>query len=334
MDENLQAKYDALEAEKATLNPDNSDDKFRLTLIQQEQDRIMAQAAEQERLQQQAEAVATVTLPHDYDTIWGVTGANDEIMNLIRETYEMAFSSSNDELAQLQENYQGKLAAAEAEKATLTAQAADLQASLDATTAQAQQAEADKLAAQEAQQDAESKRDNAVRMMEEAQADRDKAVAQVDSLKRQIDELEAMNRTYKTRAAAGSFGGGLGGLKLTSTIKAPDEDDLKAQRERDRIEQINKGLARIGSAPLPLPPAPAASSDEPEEAPAAAEAAHDDRFPVAADAVDAGELAEGDVDGPVAGQDAAGLTLEQKVATLWEDYQARTTPATAAESVA
>jgi chromosome segregation ATPase len=302
MDEQLQAQYDALETEKATLNPDNPDDKFRLTVIQQEQDKIKAQAAEQDRLQQQAEAVATVTLPQDYDSLWGVSGANEEITSLIKQAYETAFAAGNDELAKVQE-----------EKIALAAQVAELQSSLDSVNAQLREAIADKLAAQEAQADAESKRDNAVKLMEEAQAERNLTTAQVDGLKRQIDELEGMLRTYKSRSSAATFGVGLSGIKFTSTIKPESDEERKAREERERIEQINKGLARLGSEPLPLPPSPGST----EAAATVEQPAHDDRFPVDAEAHDAGGLAEGNAPVEVAGEDAQELTLEQKVNELW-----------------
>ncbi|GIO13553.1 hypothetical protein J19TS2_31080 [Cohnella xylanilytica] len=315
MNEQLQAQYDALEAEKATLNPNNPDDKFRLTVIQQEQDKIQAQAAEQERLQRQAEEVATVELPRDYDAYWNATGANDEIRALVQQVKEYAFSVSNDEIAKLQEDYKSKLKVLQEVNEALAWDKALVKSALDDAEAKAKQAEADKLAALDRLADAESKRDNAVRMMEEAQAERDKAKAEVGGLKRQIDELEGMLRTYKSKASNGFTGG----LKLTSTLPVESEEERQARQERERIEQINKGLARWNVDPLPLPQSPAAS----QEVAAAAEPAHDDRFSVDSADVDAGGLAEGDAPAQVAGEDATELTLEQKVNVLWKEYQAR-----------
>lgn len=305
MNEQLQAQYNALEAEKATLNPNNPDDKFRLTVIQQEQDKIQAQAAEQERLQRQAEEVATVELPQDYDTLWGVTGANDEIRALVQQVKEYAFSVSNDELAKVQEDYKSKLKVLQEVNEALAWEKALAQSALDDAEAKAKQAEADKLAALERLADAESKRDNAVRLMEEAQAERDKAKAEVGGLKRQIDELEGMLRTYKSKAASGFTGG----LKLTSTLPVESEEERQARQERERIEQINKGLARWNVDPLPLPQSPAAA----QEVATAAEPALDDRFSVDSADVDAGGLAEGDALVEVAGE---APSLEARVAAL------------------
>jgi chromosome segregation ATPase len=298
----LQAKYEELETEKAALNP--IDDKFRITVIEQEQARLAAQIAEIDRLEQQAATVATVELPQDYDALWGVSGANDEIISLIQQAYEQAFAAGNDYIAQIQEEYQAKLEAAETERQNLAQLVESLQAQLDSTKDALKKAEIDRQTSEEAQADAEAKRDNAVALMEEAQAERDKAVSQVNSLKSQIDELENMLRAYKNRSASG---GVLSGLKLTSTLPVESEEERKARLERERIEQINRGLARLGEAPLPLPTKKEEST-----------AVKDDRFSVDQDNVNAGGLAEGNANVPLDGEATAELTLEQKVEVLWK----------------
>ncbi|CAI6073335.1 hypothetical protein [Cohnella sp. JJ-181] len=324
MNDDLQKQYEVLEAEKATLS---TDDKFRLTVIEQEQAKIKAQLDEQDRLQRQAEEVATVSLPQDYDALWGVEGANAEITALLQQVKEYDFAISNDELATASQAWAEERAALAGQVADLQAANGKLTADKEAAEAQAKQDRNDMRTAQEQLVEAELKRDNAVKFMEEAQAeaeqaraDRDKAVAEVSGLKGQIDELEAQVAQYKKKAGAG-FGGG---LKLTSTIKAESDEEKQAKAERERVEQLNRSLQRFSVTPLPLPPSigtfnppaayveAAASTEETEPA------ATDERFYQAETA----ELADG-LDAEHMGDEAErataeGSTLEAKVAALAE----------------
>ncbi|MGK9250848.1 hypothetical protein [Paenibacillus humicus] len=264
--EELQAKYDALEAEKSALNPENPDDRFRRTVLENEQAGIAAQMKESERLQRQAEEVADVQLPEDYDARWGVTGANDEIRNLISQVKEYAFAQHNDELAALLDEHAMKERDLQDRIQTLTEDGAQFEDKIDALNNELAMERAAKHAAISATQDAESKRDNAVAQLEEAQAEAKRQQAQAESYKRQIDELEGMLRTYKSRQVSGNKGG----LVLTSTLKPESDDDREARLKRERLEQLNRQLARRGADPLPVPPAVSFSTaQEPtEEAPA------------------------------------------------------------------
>ncbi|MFD2330074.1 hypothetical protein ACFSR7_12550 [Cohnella sp. GCM10020058] len=326
MNDDLQKQYDGLEAEKATLS---ADDKFRLTVIEQEQAKIKAQMDEQDRLQRQAEEVATVELAHDYDAIWG-PGANDEITSIIQQTKEYAFSLSNDELAKVQDEHRTASQACTEERAALTGQVADLQAAntkltadKEAAEAQAKQDRNDMRTAQEQLVEAEKKRDNAVQFMEEAQAEteqaraeRDKAMAEVAGLKSQIDELEAQVAQYKKKASAG-FGGG---LKLTSTIKQETEEERAARAAQERSNVIARGLERLGLPPLNAGLPTIQAPEEYVEAAAAIEetepAATDERFYQAADDEHADGLDEEHVGDEAEGATAEGPSLEAKVAAL------------------
>lgn len=340
MNDDLKKQQELLEAERAALNEYNPDDKFRLTIIDQELGKIKAQQDEQDRLQRQAEAVATVVLAHDYDAIWG-PGANDEITSIIQQTKEYAFSLSNDELAKVLDEHRAASQAWAEERAGFNEQNAFLKAANDAEAsareaaeAQAQRERADRITAQEQLAEAEGKRDNAVRLMEEAQAERDKAVAEVSGLKNQIDELEAQVAQYKKKASAG-FGGG---LKLTSTIKPESDEERQAKAERERVEQLNRSLQRFSVTPLPLPPtlvtmnAPeeyveqAATSTEETEP-----AATDERFYPAEDEQHADGLDAEHVGDEAEGAASEGPTLEAKVTDLVERMTAAETRLTEME---
>lgn len=306
MSQELQQRFDALETERQALNPNNADDRFRLTVIEQQQADIRAQMDAEDRLQRQAAEVAEIDLPEDYDERWGVTGANDEIRNLLRQVKKYMISQHNDELAKLQEEHKERIRAIEENNSAFIDQIAHLEQRLAETEGKLFRAEAIKGTALDQLTDAESKRDNAVALKEEAEAERDKLQSENKSLKSQIDELEGMLRTFRSRAS----GGVSGGLVLTSTLPKESEEERKARLERERIEQINRGLARIGSTPLPLPPSPAL-----EAAPTAAESPEDDRFPADEIEDDVGRLDEGDAGVVVAGE---APTLEERVAALEE----------------
>lgn len=334
MNDELRNQQEQLEAERAALNENNPDDKFRLTIIDQELAKIKAQQDEQDRLQRQAEEVATVTLPQDYDALWGVVGANDEITSIIQQVKEYDFAVSNDELAKVQDEHRAASQAWADERAALTGQLADLQAAngkltadKEAAEAQAKQDRNDMRTAQEQLVEAELKRDNAVKFMEEAQAeaeqaraDRDKALGEVSGLKSQIDELEAQVAQYKKKASAG-FGGG---LKLTSTIKPESDEDRQAKAERERVEQLNRGLERFGVTPLPLPPSigtfnpPAAYVEQAATTEEAEPAATDERFYQATDEQHVDGLDVEHVGDEGQGAEAQGTALEAKVAALEE----------------
>lgn len=276
--EDLREKYEALEVEKIALNPENPDDRFRRTVLENEQANIAAQLKDAERLQRQAEEVADVQLPEDYDARWGVEGANDEIRNLISQVKEYAFAQHNDELAALLDEHTAHERELQDRIQTLTEDGAQFEDKIDALINELAMERAAKHAAISATQDAESKRDNAVAQLEEAQAEAKRQQAQAESYKRQIDELEGMLRTYKSRQGSGNKGG----LVLTSTLKPESDEDREARLKREKLEQLNRQLARHGADPIPLPPAvifPTA-----EEAPAQqeegkpAEPDSDDRF--------------------------------------------------------
>ncbi|MFC3797914.1 hypothetical protein [Cohnella sp. GCM10012308] len=331
MSEDLKNQQEWLEIERAALNENNPDDKFRLTIIDQELGKIKAQQDEQDRLQRQAEEVASISLPYDYNELWGVTTANAEITNLLQQVKEHTFATCNDELAKVQDEHRAASQAWAEERAGFNEQNAFLKAANDAEAAareaaeaQAQRDRADRITAQEQLAEAEGKRDNAVRMMEEAQAeaeqaraDRDKAQAEVSGLKSQIDELEAQVAQYKKKASAG-FGGG---LKLTSTIKQETDEEKQAKADKERIEQLNRSLERFNVSPLPLPPTIGTFNPPAEyvEAAAAEEtepAATDERFYPAADEQHADGLDEEHVGDAAEGAASEGPTLEAKVAAL------------------
>lgn len=300
--EELQAKYDALEAEKSALNPENPDDRFRRTLLENEQAGIAAQMKESERLQRQAEEVAYVQLPEDYDARWGVEGANDEIRNLISQVKEYAFAQHNDELAALLDEHAAHERELQVRIQTLTEDGAQFEDKIDALNNELAMERAAKHASIAATRDAESKRDNAVSQLEEAQAEAKRQQAQAESYKRQIDELEGMLRTYKSRQGSGSKGN----LVLTSTLKPESDEDREARMKREKLEQLNRQLARRGADPIPVPPAVSfPTSQEPvEQAPVQqeegkpADTDSDDRF--SEDAIQDDTVAGQPADGAVA----------------------------------
>lgn len=302
MNHELQQRFDVLETERLSLNPNNGDDRFRLTVIEQQQADIRSQMDAEDRLQRQAAEVAEIDLPEDYDERWGVTGANDEIRNLLRQVKEYAFSQHNDDFAKMQEAHQARVKALEDSKAVLIDQIAVLETRLEEREAEVTQAKFQAMHAEEALEEAQSKRDNAIRLKEEAEAERDKATGETKNLKSQIDELEGMLRTYRSRSSSGASVG----LVLTSSLPKETEEERKGRIERERIEQINRGLARIGSTPLPLPPSPAQV-----EAATAFETTEDDRFHLDKEAHNVGGLVEGDAGLEVAGEASPELTLER-----------------------
>lgn len=305
MSQGLQQRYDELEAAKAGLNPDNPDDRFRFTVIEQEQaqirvqfDGVLQDIANAERLQKQAEEVAIILLPEDYDVRFGFLGANDEIRSLIGQVKEYLFSQHNDEIAKLQEGHAEYVRTNDADKARLIDLVADRDVEILGLEESEFRAGANMRTAQEQLIEAEKKRDNAIVAKEDSEAVTEKTLNENKSLKGQIDELEGMLRTYRSQAKAGVTGG----LVLTSTLKPESEEERTARIDRERIEQINKGLLRNGLTPLPLPTSPAA-----EETAAAAEELEDERFLTDEDAHDASGLDEADEDLEVAREP---LTLE------------------------
>lgn len=293
MNEELQSKLDALESEKANLNPNNPDDRFRATIIDQEIAGIREQLAAEDRLQQQAAEVAEIELPLDYDIVWGVDGANEEIRSLIRQTKEQLFAKHNDELAQQREKHTSSMKTVEADNADLINRVADLEIRAEQAEVRADKAEGEIRYANQQTAEAIIKRDASVIAKEEAEAERDRYIGQVKSLNSQVNELESMLRTYRSQAS----GGYAGGLKLTSNIKAESDEERAARQERERIEAANRALARWGSEPLQLPSNPAhqevaTTAEEPKEEPfhPDAEEQHADRLDAADDAVEvAGE---------------------------------------------
>lgn len=280
--EDLREKYEALEVEKIALNPENPDDRFRRTVLENEQANIAAQLKDAERLQRQAEEVADVQLPEDYDARWGVEGANDEIRNLISQVKEYAFAQHNDELAALLDEHTAHERELQDRIQTLTEDGAQFETKIDALYNELAMERAAKHAAISATQDAESKRDNAVAQLEEAQAEAKRQQALAESYKRQIDELEGMLRTYKSRQGSGSKGN----LVLTSTLKPESDEDREARLKREKLEQLNRQLARRGADPIPVPPAvsfptaeePAKQAPAQQEEGKPAEPDSDDRF--------------------------------------------------------
>lgn len=313
MNNELQARFDALETEKASLNPSNPDDKFRLTVIEQEQAQIRTQLDEQDRLQKQAVEVAEVELPHDYDALWR-SGANEEIRSLLRQAKEQIFARHNDELATLVEAHREQLAAALAEITSLNTEMQQLQADLDIANQNYRQAIKISESIEERLEEVAANRDNAVRAKEEAEVERDRALTQAKSLSSQVDELEGMLRTLRSQAN----GGYTGALKLTSTLKP----DTKA-------DELNRILERRGLDPLPLPvrPEEPVTQEQIAEQSAAVEeaAAEAERFPEVVQVDTAGsepstgaEEAAGDA-GPV----RPAASLESRVAALeaWKAQQ-------------
>lgn len=298
--ETQEQRLAALKEEAAGLNPDNLDERFRLAQVQQQIAEVEQQLGEQQRLQQQADNIEETVLPYDYDERWGVAGANEEIRNLIQQVKEFLFQQHNEELAQLRQDHAHRLRELETDLAEKNDLVALLQAGRDVTEELVKRMEADRATAEERQADAERKRDNAVVQKEEAEAERDKAVGEVDSLKRQINELEGMLRTYRSRNSSGA----IGGLVLTSTLKDETEEERKARKERERVEELNRMLARRGSEPLRLPPSPMAQES--------AAAVEDGRFHSYENVEYVGGLDAGNVDGEVEGQtvEEPGLTLE------------------------
>lgn len=344
MNDDLKKQQEQFEAERATLDENNPDDKFRLTIIDQELGKIKAQQDEQDRLQRQAEEVASISLPYDYNELWDVTTANAEITNLLQQVKEHTFATCNDELAKVMEEHRAASQAWAELQASLTGQVAELQAAnakltadKEAAQAQAKQDRNDMRTAQEQLVEAEKKRDNAVKFMEEAQADaeqaradRDKAQAEVAGLKSQIDELEAQVAQYKKKASAG-FGGG---LKLTSTIKQETEEERKAKEAQALSETIARGLNRLGLPPLSLPVPVIQAPEEYVEAAATEEtepAATDERFYPAADEQHADRLDDEHVGDAEEGAASEGPTLEAKVTDLVERMTAAETRLTEME---
>ncbi|QHT60658.1 hypothetical protein GXP70_12385 [Paenibacillus lycopersici] len=316
MDDNatqeLQARYDALEAQKAALNPDNSDDKFQITVIENEQQQIKDQLSDADRLQRQAEEVADIQLPEDYDARWGVTGANDEIANLIRQVKEYAFSVHNDEMAEQSDQYRAKLQDLEQQLAVSATMVNQLEADKETLTNRAMTAESAVLRAQDDLKDALSKRDNAVQQKEEAEAERDRLRTQVGSLNSQINELEGMLRTYRGRQGVSN---GTGGLVLTSTLKPESDTDRADRVKREKVEQLNRMLERRGITPVQVPPP--TSPQQPEEAPEVA-AEPEERFPaeVATLATVQGQSTDGAMEGKAEGVADRLAALEARVAVL------------------
>lgn len=262
-----------------------------------------------QELIQQAESVADTPLPHDYDAKWLVVGANQEIRNLLRQMKEYLIGQHNDELAKLHEEFGSLIAAEQTSNGYLIDKVARLETALAATEERALKAETEALTAQDLQKDAEKKRNNAVIQKEEAEAERDKAIAREKGLKGQIDELEGMLRTYRSRSSSGHSGG----LVFKSTIKPETVEERDERLERERIETINRSLMRHGSAPLPLPVkqieealAEVAASSEPNP---------DDRFPADAVGVDSDGLDEADTPVEVAREES---TVEERLTALEE----------------
>lgn len=225
-----------------------------------------------------AEMAAEMALPRDYDAYYGVEGINREIMTLLQQVIAAKDEERNALIAELQDEHRQKLDAMTVASSELRERAEIAEA--EQLALQNRLKEAEQAAAEQASengdlraelQEALMKRDNAVRLMEEAQAAQKKAEgeaqrlrAENESLKSQINELEGMIRTLKSTNRPAT----IGGLKLTSTLPDISDEELKARKERERIEGINKLLERRGIPPLELPPLPSAekapeSDDEP-----------------------------------------------------------------------
>ncbi|AZN43371.1 coiled-coil domain-containing protein [Paenibacillus albus] len=301
MDQVLQERYDALENEKASLKPDNPDDRFRRTVIENEQQQIQDQAAEADRLLRQAEEVADIQLPEDYDARWGVVGANDEIKNLISQVKAYTFSVHNDELAEQSDQYRAKLQALEEHLADNVAKANQLEGDNEVLTNRAVTAEATVLRVQNELKDALSKRDNAVQIKEEAEAERDRLKTQNDSLNGQVNELEGMLRTYRSRQSAGNGVGG--GLILTSTLKRESDEERTDRLKREQLEALNRQLNRRGIPPVTVPPSTSSVASEQQEE---AETGNEETFQANYVSFDA--VSEHSVHGEVASE-AGGLEI-------------------------
>lgn len=221
----------------------------------------------QEREQRQQEEVEGVALPNDYDTYYGVDGLNAEIQNLLRQVIAAKNEQHNEELAGLMETHKQRLVVAETGVTELGERCRMLQAENELQAERIETLKRMLHEESEMRNDAEKKRDNAVEMANEANEDRDVAVSQrdtahreVESLKDQVNELEAMIRTFKAANKP------TGGMQLTSTLKPLSEDEIKAKRERERLEFINRRLSEKGIEPLSVPPLPSVNEDVTEEA--------------------------------------------------------------------
>lgn len=266
-----------------------------------------------------------ITLPRDYDVYH--PGLNQDIQNLLRQVIAAKDAQHAAELSEIVESYKERLSVAETASSELAERCRTLTEDRDRLEDKVDALESEVLTARERAAEAEFKRDNAVRIAEEAEvsiaplrAENDRLKRSEESLKEQINELEGMLRTYKSTKPSG-------GIQLTSILPDVSEEELKARKERERIEGLNKVLERRGIEPLAVPPLPSVDSvteeavNEQMERVAEAAVADADTFPVVSDDTGA-EAAESGaeetaVDAGDAGEEAdEALSLEDQLRNL------------------
>jgi uncharacterized coiled-coil DUF342 family protein len=297
--EELQNRIAQLEEEKSKLNPNDSDDIYRIRQINAEIDQINIQIAQigtqQDREQKKVDDLQDITLPQDYNSIFGDHRANDEITNLIRQVKEQLWNQHNDELGELDASYRS--------------QVADLNQNLTLVQAERDILSQDKEEMLHKADDAAASIHALTLRAEDAESKRDAAAREIVSLKGQINELEQTISATKKPSGTGGFS-----FTLTSGLPKESGTDKAARLKSEETERINANLARFGVAPLTIP---ATEQQIKEQTATVAEAAADaTSFPSVVQSDTTGQTAQAGAGEAVADDSVTAQTLEERVAKL------------------
>lgn len=192
--EELQRRYDELEAEKATLNLNSTDDKWRLTVIEQQQREIREQLngfEQEERIQATVQSSASGL---DEIVIEGLPFialfAGTDYYELAKIELEQRFKAQADQFAEMlaeqKEEYKEKLKGADEELLQVRRQNDNLQRDLNVKIEQAARLLDEKEELQAENEDLHSKLKNAAAQIEEKDAIIAQKEGHIDDLRKQV----------------------------------------------------------------------------------------------------------------------------------------------------
>jgi hypothetical protein len=203
------------------------------------------EAAQQVRIQAQEEKVESITLPHNFDDVFGDPRANEMIIEVVKQFQLKAYEDHNAEVDRINEGWKNKLdeitsewtakkTQLQEENMALSLRITDLEDMLEEKIEDNYKAHGtiNELALEK--DDSDSKRDAAVKQFEEAQAE--------------IAQLKSWNNDLREQAAQGvrkaiDIIDISGSDKLDQLIKLSEEEKKRKSIE----ERANLGLARYAA---------------------------------------------------------------------------------------
>lgn len=242
----LQNQIDDLtERAKSFLN-DGNENKY--NILMEHADQLKKQLVDQlevqqERIQKQEEKVSSITLPHDFNTVFADPRANDMIIELIQIEQRRAYAEHNAEVEQLHTEYKEKFRAADKREIEYKYQNDQLQKMFEEQKQSLQVFGESNLTLNEDRRQAIERADTAEKALEQSQAE-------VKRLNEHID-------TLRTEAAIGAREAvKVHDVGTSDKLNALVQQSMaeKAKTAYDRFLERNKDIAaELDLKPIEIP---------------------------------------------------------------------------------